>query len=44
MTREKAMMLLLAVVATATLLFHQMAEKAMTQGRTASTARLVRVQ
>ena len=43
MNREKALLLLLAAVATATLLFHQLAEEAMAQGRTTSTARLVRV-
>jgi hypothetical protein len=41
MTREKALMLLVAAVAAATLLFHQLAEEAMAQDRTASIARLV---
>jgi hypothetical protein len=43
MNREKALLLLLLAVAAVAVLFHQMAEEAMAQGRTASAARLVRV-
>ena len=43
MNREKALLLLLLAVAAVAVLFHQMAEEAMAQDRTASAARLVRV-
>jgi hypothetical protein len=43
MTREKALLLLVLAVAAVAMLFHQVAEEVMAQGRTASTARLARV-
>ena len=43
MTHEKALLLLLAAVAAVAVLFHQIAEEARAQDRTASAARLVRM-
>ena len=43
MTRENAPLLLVLAVAAVAVLFHQVAEEARAQGRTASTAQLARV-